>query len=88
MGKGVLFREVSSFQRCPYREVPLYNNCKSSLVCIVYTSMCVCCVCSGAEIPRRPAVKKLSPPFTIELRPMEIRTFNITVEYNSGRGRA
>ena len=24
VGKGVLFREVSSVQRCPYREVPLY----------------------------------------------------------------
>ena len=26
MGKGVLFREVSSVQRCPYREVPLYGQ--------------------------------------------------------------
>ena len=25
VGKGVLFREVSSVQRCPYREVPLYT---------------------------------------------------------------
>ena len=26
VGKGVLFREVSSVQRCPYREVPLYSE--------------------------------------------------------------
>ena len=24
VGEGVLFREVSSVQRCPYGEVPLY----------------------------------------------------------------
>ena len=28
VGKGVLFREVSSVQRCPYREVPLYTHSK------------------------------------------------------------
>ena len=25
MGNGVLFREVSSVEGCPYRGVPLYN---------------------------------------------------------------
>ena len=27
-GKGVLFREVSSFQGCPYRGVPLPVSCR------------------------------------------------------------
>ena len=27
VGKGVLFREVSSVQGCPYRGVPLYITC-------------------------------------------------------------
>ena len=31
VGKGVLFREVSSVQECPYREVPLYIRGKYSL---------------------------------------------------------
>ena len=30
-GEGVLIKEVSSVQRCPYREVPLYNLSHSSL---------------------------------------------------------
>ena len=34
VGKGVLFREVSSVQRCPYREVPLYVAVDSTATCI------------------------------------------------------
>jgi lysosomal alpha-mannosidase len=34
----------------------------------------------GHRVPRQP-VGKMEPPFKIELRPMEIRTFYITVEY-------
>ena len=26
IGKGVLFRDASSVERCPYREVQLYTN--------------------------------------------------------------
>ena len=30
---------------------------------------------------QRPRQPKMKSPFTVELKPMEIRTFNITVEY-------
>ena len=32
VGKGVLFREVSSVQRCPYREVPLYLPARAAFL--------------------------------------------------------
>ena len=36
---------------------------------------------TGTKGKYRPEVTKIKPPFIVELRPMEIRTFNITVEY-------
>ena len=42
----------------------------------------VCCMCVGdRNRPKEQVADKLKPPFVIELKPMEIRTFNITVEY-------
>ena len=39
VGKGVLFREVSSVQGCPYRNVPLY--CLLSAFCVLYMATSV-----------------------------------------------
>ena len=41
VGKGVLFREVSSFQGCPYRGVPLYH-CIVMFYDVMHTQMYVC----------------------------------------------
>ena len=37
VGKGVLFREVSSVQECPHRGIPLYIK-------LVYICLYVCCI--------------------------------------------
>ena len=41
-GKGVLFRDVSSVQGCPYRGVPLYINILAYITHVVHSRiMCI-----------------------------------------------
>ena len=68
--------------RSNYDSVALFFEPLKSAVFHVYgVFIYFSIVCIGSQsVPRR-TVRKLKPPFVVELKPMEIRTFNVTVEY-------